>query len=85
IVNGVSVEAEHKDLLQEPGNILSWAVEDVRGTEQDGADVAAACDTKDYQGILLHQTNALTSMVRTAREKGYRLEIHCIGDRAAEQ
>lgn len=38
-----------------------------------------------HRGILIHETQALTEMVRTARAQGYRLEIHCIGDRAAEQ
>ena len=38
-----------------------------------------------YRGILLHKTEALTDMVRDSRQRGYRLEIHCIGDMAAEQ
>lgn len=40
---------------------------------------------KDYRGILLHSSSALTQMVRTAKENGFRLEIHCIGDKAADQ
>jgi predicted amidohydrolase YtcJ len=38
-----------------------------------------------YRGILMHKTDKLTAMVRSARAKGFRLEVHCIGDRAAEQ
>lgn len=52
--------------------ILSMAVEEER-------------KEKDYRGILLHSSNSLTEMVRVAKDSGFRLEIHCIGDKAADQ
>ena len=52
--------------------VLAIAVEDER-------------KEKDYRGILLHSSSSLTDMVRVAKDNGFRLEIHCIGDKAAEQ
>ena len=52
---------------------------------EDQTDLDMNPSEEAHQGILLHKTEELTSMVANARKKGFRLEIHCIGDRAAEQ
>lgn len=39
---------------------------------------------KDNYGILYHSQEALNQMVRNANDEGFQLEIHVIGDRAAE-
>ena len=36
-------------------------------------------------GLLTHTDSALTSKIELAKRKGWRVEIHAIGDRAAEQ
>jgi len=52
-------------------------------------EVSAASLTKSIPsstnyGILIHNVDSLTQCVRSAHEKGYRIEMHVIGDRAAE-
>jgi predicted amidohydrolase YtcJ len=39
----------------------------------------------DYSGILSHTSSELKSMVSRARSVGHRVEVHAIGDAAAEQ
>eukprot|EP01038_Epipyxis_sp_PR26KG_P013210 gene13210-17703_t len=38
-----------------------------------------------YTGLLLHKTEELEAMVRHVRDHDYRIEVHAIGDAAAEQ
>jgi predicted amidohydrolase YtcJ len=38
-----------------------------------------------FKGILVQPTDSLIEMISSAKAKGYRLEIHAIGDAAAEQ
>lgn len=38
-----------------------------------------------HSGVLIHSPGALVDMVGSARARGYRLEIHAIGDAAAAQ
>jgi predicted amidohydrolase YtcJ len=40
---------------------------------------------KPYKGILIQSEDVLTGLIRSAKDKGFRLEIHAIGDAAAEQ
>ena len=42
-------------------------------------------DDGSVTGVLIHDNKKLSSMIRESREKGLRLEIHAIGDAAAEQ
>ena len=42
-------------------------------------------DSSDHTGVLVHEAAALRDMVATARARGFRVEIHAIGDKAAEQ
>eukprot|EP00039_Didymoeca_costata_P016138 m.285503 g.285503 ORF g.285503 m.285503 type:complete len:641 (+) comp16341_c0_seq15:274-2196(+) len=35
-------------------------------------------------GILIHEQETINALVKGAKDKGYRLEVHAIGDRAAE-
>jgi predicted amidohydrolase YtcJ len=37
------------------------------------------------KGVLIHEDSALRNMIAEARQRGYRLEIHAIGDAAADQ
>lgn len=39
---------------------------------------------KDAKGLLIYSRPTLVSMVKTAHDLGYRLEVHAIGDEAAE-
>jgi predicted amidohydrolase YtcJ len=36
-------------------------------------------------GVLVHNDAGLRSMIQEARERGFRVEIHAIGDAAADQ
>jgi predicted amidohydrolase YtcJ len=56
----------------------------------DAADADAEADADvgaeaRHRGVLMHRTGALRAMVGLARERGWRLEVHAIGDAAAEQ
>ena len=42
-------------------------------------------DSSDHTGVLVHEAAALSDRVATARARGFRVEIHAIGDKAAEQ
>lgn len=51
-----------------------------------GAATAAIKDQGDsYQGILIHTKEKMVQMISDAHSKGFRVEIHAIGDAAAEQ
>jgi len=51
-----------------------------------GAETAALrTPSSSHSGILIHELSALVSRMRKAREAGFRLETHAIGDAAAEQ
>ena len=51
-----------------------------------GAETAAIKDVgENYKGILIHTKDSLVRMISDASEKGFRVEIHAIGDAAAEQ
>lgn len=48
--------------------------------------IEAAGDMEaQYSGVLIHSSSDLESSIRLAKTNGYRLEIHAIGDKAAEQ
>lgn len=49
-----------------------------------GSDSATGAASANY-GILIHTSSALRSKVREAHERGFRVEMHVIGDRAAEE
>jgi len=53
-----------------------------------GADTAALradpASGSPERGILIHSQDKLTSMIQKAKAAGWRLEVHAIGDRAAE-
>jgi predicted amidohydrolase YtcJ len=59
-----------------------------------GADTAAirgegegegpSSSSSDYRGMLIHAPAQMTDMIRSARAEGFRLEVHAIGDKAAE-
>ena len=38
----------------------------------------------EYKGVLIHSQSSLLNMITTSSQLGYRLEIHAIGDKAAE-
>jgi hypothetical protein len=38
-----------------------------------------------YKGVLIHSTEDLCRMINQSKTRGFRLEIHAIGDAAAEQ
>ena len=51
-----------------------------------GSETAALrTDSGDMTGVLIHETHQLCSMIQEARDNDFRLEIHAIGDAAAEQ
>lgn len=49
------------------------------------ADFESASTAPSMKGVLIHKESDLRRMVGEAKERGYRLEIHAIGDAAAEQ
>lgn len=53
-------------------------IDDTRGGG--GADAELS-----HHGVLIHGADEMSSMIALAKRKGYRLEIHAIGDAAAEQ
>ena len=55
------------------------------GAETAAMRVAGDEAGKGYKGVLMHQTEAMRDMISEAKRGGYRLEIHAIGDAAAEQ
>lgn len=77
--NGNNENSDSIDIQEEP--ILSIAVDD----EERKAEQNKGSSSNSYRGILLHSNSDLTNMVSTAKSHQFRLEIHCIGDRAAEQ
>lgn len=55
----------------------------------DSASVSTSCDASagfksNEKGVLVHEKSALTSMLADAYRAGYRVEVHAIGDAAAE-
>ena len=46
---------------------------------------SAAPSEQTHKGVLMHKREAMRSMIAEARSNGYRLEVHAIGDAAAEQ
>ncbi|KAG5176273.1 amidohydrolase family-domain-containing protein [Tribonema minus] len=56
-----------------------------RGKGKEAAAAAGAAAAADNRGILVHTSEALTAQVKLAKERRFRLEVHAIGDRAAEQ
>ncbi len=44
-----------------------------------------ADDTPSHTGVLVHKTESLRDIIRSTVEAAYRVEIHAIGDAAAEQ
>lgn len=42
-------------------------------------------DKMGHIGVLLHQTDDMRAMIVEAKSSGYRLEVHAIGDAAAQQ
>ena len=44
----------------------------------------ASAPTDQHKGILIHSKDALMHQIKSARAKGFRLEVHAIGDAAAE-
>lgn len=47
--------------------------------------LSTTCDSVNYSGILSHTSSELKCMVSRARSVGHRVEVHAIGDAAAEQ
>lgn len=52
----------------------------MRLIDDDSAGQSAA-----HEGVLVHERLAMQEMISSAKNNGYRLEIHAIGDAAAEQ
>lgn len=48
-------------------------------------DSSAAESERTHKGVLMHKAEAMRCMIAVARSNGYRLEVHAIGDAAAEQ
>ena len=48
-------------------------------------DTTTSPQTDGYSGVLIHPTRSLIAQIRTAKELGWRCEIHAIGDASAEQ
>ena len=48
-------------------------------------DEPIASSIPTYKGVLMHETEVMRNMITVAKRSGYRLEIHAIGDAAAEQ
>ena len=41
--------------------------------------------TNSFRGVLIHEDGELRDMIRQCKDLGYRVEVHAIGDAAAEQ
>lgn len=51
-----------------------------------GAETAAIkIDNSNYKGMLIHSSDSLRTMITDSTKLGFRVEIHAIGDAAAEQ
>lgn len=74
--------------LGSPANLLSYDRVKIFSDGSLGAETAALrqpYNDTTQTGILLHSDEELTSQIEDAQLHGFRVEIHAIGDRAAEQ
>jgi predicted amidohydrolase YtcJ len=88
-----SIHADESTRLSDAGSRLTVQRVKIFSDGSLGAETAAlrlhnpeeVADVADHKGILYYDTESLRSKIRRAHECGYRLEVHAIGDAAAEQ
>jgi hypothetical protein len=83
------------DGITSEGNLLALAVDaEAEADQKEDNSPPSSSSSSDHEdleshtafsGILIHSTPSLESMVKRAKDAGFRLEVHCIGDMAAEQ
>ena len=79
--------------MSSPQSRLAWQRVKIFSDGSLGAETAALCGvesnegerTTSVTGVLIHSNDDLCTMISDARARGFRVEIHAIGDAAAEQ
>ena len=57
----------------------------VHTTEKKGKEMEGEDEDGQYSGVLIHETSDLVAQMKKVKSRGFRLEVHAIGDKAAEQ